>query len=98
MYYTYILRSVKQPGAIYIGYTDNLKIRLKQHNDSAHKSYSKRFSPWEIETYLAFITKLEAKQFELYLKSNSGKAFMRKRLLSTEFKEALVKFNNGRND
>jgi len=96
MYYTYILKSTRQPGAIYIGYTSDLKRRLQQHNDFEHKSYSKRFSPWIIETYLAFSKKSEAKNFEKYLKSNSGKAFMRKRLLSEEFKNALAKFTNGR--
>ena len=96
MYYTYILRSIKQPGAIYIGYTTDLKQRLAEHNDPKHKSYSKRHSPWMLETYLAFSKESDAKRFEVYLKSNSGKAFMRKRLLSEEFKNALAEFNNGR--
>ena len=96
MYYTYILQSLRQAGAIYIGYTGDLKNRLKQHNDPESKNYSKRFAPWKIETYLSFSEKSEAQRFEIYLKSNSGKAFMRKRLLSNSFKEALKKFNNGR--
>ncbi len=98
MHYTYILRSIKQPGAIYIGSTANLKLRFNQHNDPKHKSYSKRFSPWLVETYLGFTQRDEAEKFEKYLKSSSGKAFMRKRLLSYEFKEALAKFTNGRGD
>lgn len=93
MYYTYILRSTKQHGAIYIGYTSNLKKRLAEHNDPKHKSYSKRHAPWALETYLSFTDEAEAKRFEIYLKSNSGKAFMRKRLLSVEFKNALAEFN-----
>ena len=96
MYYTYILKSSRQAGAIYIGYTSDLKTRLKQHNDHANNNYSKRFAPWTVETYLAFTEETQAKEFEIYLKSNSGKAFMRKRLLSKDFKEALKKFNNGR--
>lgn len=96
MFYTYILKSKKQSGAIYIGYTSDLKKRLTEHNDPKHKSYSKRHSPWEIETYLSFSKESEAKRFEIYLKSNSGKAFMRKRLLSEKFKNALAEFNNGK--
>lgn len=96
MFYTYILKSKKQPGAIYIGYTFDLKKRLAEHNDPKHKSYSKRHSPWTIETYISFSKEIDAKRFEIYLKSNSGKAFMRKRLLSEEFKKSLAEFNNGR--
>lgn len=96
MYYTYILRSQIQPGAIYIGYASDLKVRLKQHNDVNYESYSKRFAPWEIESYFAFTDELQAKSFERYLKSSSGKAFMSKRLLSDKFKKALKEFKHGR--
>lgn len=96
MYYVYILKSRKEAGAIYIGYTSDLKKRLVEHNNPEYKSYSKRFVPWEIESYFAFTDEGEAKTFELYLKSSSGKAFMRKRLLSVSFKKALKKFNNGK--
>lgn len=96
MYYTYILKSLKQLGAVYIGYTKDLKVRLVQHNDQKYLSYSKRFAPWAIESYFAFAYLDQAKDFEKYLKSGSGKAFMRKRLISISFKEALVRFNNGR--
>ena len=95
MYYTYILKSIKQPGAIYIGYTNDLKLRLIQHN-SKHTSYSNKYLPWEIESYFAFTDEWQAKDFERYLKSSSGKAFMNKHLISNIFKEALKKFNNGR--
>lgn len=97
MYYTYILRSLKNPGAIYIGYTGDLKSRIAQHNSPNNNAYSKRHAPWAVETYIAFADEKDAKTFELYLKSSSGKAFMKKRLISSEFREALEKFNNGRN-
>ncbi|MBI5055637.1 MAG: GIY-YIG nuclease family protein [Nitrospirae bacterium] len=96
MYYTYILKSIKTPGAIYIGYTGDLTSRLEQHNDPQNTGYTRRHAPWEIETSIAFSEKEEAQRFELYLKSSSGKAFMKKRLLSGEFREVLEKFNNGR--
>jgi predicted GIY-YIG superfamily endonuclease len=96
MYYTYILRSVKNPGAIYIGYTGDLGARIAQHNSLQNNGYTKRYAPWVLETYLAFSEEKDAKRFELYLKSNSGKAFMRKRLISNQFKEDVEKFNNGK--
>ncbi len=96
MFYTYILKSTKNQGAIYIGYTKNLKSRLAQHNNPQNYGYSKRYAPWVLETYLAFSEEREAKRFEVYLKSSSGKAFMKKRLISNYFKEALEKFNRER--
>lgn len=96
MYYTYILRSLKTSGAIYIGYTSDLKSRLENHNSEKNNGYTKRHSPWKIESYMAFTEEEDAKRFEMYLKSTSGKAFMRKRLISNHFKAALVEFNNGR--
>ena len=97
MFYTYILKSKKEPGAIYIGYTKDLYGRLAQHNSPANSGYSKRYAPWELETYLACSEEKEAKMFEAYLKSSSGKAFMRKRLISDAFRRAVEKYNNGRN-
>ena len=95
MYYTYILKSKKILGAIYIGYTKDLKSRLNQHNIS-RKGHSNKYAPWNIETYIAFSTKQQAKIFEQHLKSSSGKAFMHKRLISNQFKKVLKKFKNGR--
>jgi len=96
MYYVYILKSKKQLGAIYIGYTSDLKSRIVEHNSNSSKHYSNKYAPWEIETYISFSDKVDAEKFELYLKSNSGKAFMRKRLISNRFKVVLENFNNGR--
>lgn len=95
MHYTY---SLKTPGAmIYIGYTCDLESRIPQHNSLQNNGYTKRHAPWVLETYLAFSEEKDTKNFELYLKSNSGKAFMKKRLISNQFKEVLEQFNNGRN-
>jgi len=98
MYYVYILKSLKTTGAIYIGYTSDLKLRINQHNKIGSSFYSKRYAPWQIETYISFCDKVDARSFEKYLKSSSGKAFMRKRLISNQFKEALARFNNGRSN
>jgi putative endonuclease len=97
MYYTYILRSIKNPGAIYIGYTSDLKSRLAHHNGPHNHGYTKRHAPWDVETYVAFSEEMDAKRFEVYLKSSSGKAFMKKRLISSQFKKNLEEFNNNRN-
>lgn len=96
MHYTYILKSISQEGAIYIGSTGDLKKRLEKHNMYSDTGHTKKYAPWIVESYFAFSNQAEARNFEKYLKSNSGKAFLRKRLISLQFKEAVAKFNNGR--
>ncbi len=91
MFYTYILLSSKSH-IFYFGYTNNLKTRLKLHNSGKVKS-TKTHLPWRLIWYGAFSNEKEARDFETYLKSGSGKAFAYKRLVS----EALEKdFSKGR--
>ena len=80
MYYIYILISQKDHEKYYVGITADLKRRLFEHNDLNYVSYSKRYAPWEMRTYIAFEDKRKAELFEVYLKSHSGKAFLKKRL------------------
>jgi predicted GIY-YIG superfamily endonuclease len=64
----------------YVGATADLKRRMADHNagKSAHTS---KFIPWELVWYSAFPDKYKALGFEKYLKSHSGRAFAKKRLL-----------------
>jgi len=80
MYIVYILLSVKDPSRYYIGITKNLEQRLKAHNNS-EVGYTKRYTPWQVETYIVFKNKSLAANFEKYLKSGSGYAFLKKRLI-----------------
>ena len=80
MYYVYILKSSKS-GILYYGFTDNLKRRLVEHN-SAKSRFTKGHLPWELVWYSAFNDKKKAEDFELYIKSGSGKAFVYKRLVN----------------
>jgi len=80
-YYVYILRSKSDKNRIYIGYTTNLKKRMEEHSNPDSSSYTRQYAPWELETYTGFKNKLIAQQFEVYLKSQSGRAFLRKRMM-----------------
>lgn len=80
MYFVYILRSIKLPNQIYTGSTSDLRARLKSHNDGANKHTSK-FKPWKFVWFCAFPNKQKAEEFERYLKTASGIAFKRKRLI-----------------
>ena len=82
MYYVYILRSSKESNRIYIGATNNLDRRLNEHANAKKRDYTYRYAPWKLETYVVFQNKILAEDFELYLKSHSGRAFLRKRLIS----------------
>jgi putative endonuclease len=80
MHYCYIIRSESSASQLYFGSTSNLKNRLKAHN-SGQSIHTKKYVPWVVIWYGAFSTRKEAEKFERYLKTASGKAFMRKRLL-----------------
>jgi len=76
-YYVYMLQSIDPPGHWYVGMTENISERLKDHN-SLKVPHSSRFAPWRIETAVAFRDKSKAVSFEKYLKSQSGRAFAKK--------------------
>jgi len=77
----YILRSKADKKKIYIGYTTNLKQRIEQHSDPEKSSYTRQYFPGEIETYTVFKDRDLAQKFEVYLKSQSGRAFLRRRMI-----------------
>ena len=80
MHIVYILKSRKDSAKTYVGITEDLEKRLKEHN-AGLSYYSKRYAPWYVETHIVFGNKALAESFEQYLKEGSGQAFMTKRLL-----------------
>lgn len=78
MYYVYILRVYDN--SIYIGYSSDLRERLKDHKEGSVSS-TKNFRPIILIFYCAFLTQKKATDFEKYLKSSSGYAFRNKRLV-----------------
>jgi putative endonuclease len=75
----YLLRSINRSDQTYIGLTEDLKARIKKHNQGG-SPHTSRYKPWRLVTYLAFSTQAQASEFETYLKSGSGRAFAKKRL------------------
>lgn len=78
MFYTYILKS-KKNGRLYTGSTNDLRKRLKQHNDGK-STFTKRDKPYKIIYYEACINENDARSRELYLKSGMGKRYLKNRL------------------
>jgi len=85
MHYVYVLKSSKS-GILYYGYTSDLKRRIEEHNNGKTK-FTKGHMPWKLSWYCGFESKKMAKNFELYIKSGSGKAFVYKRLVSVALKK-----------
>ncbi len=76
--YVYILKSLKN-GSLYIGYTQNLKTRFKEHNDGKSLA-TKPFRPYVLIYYEAFLNKADAKNRENYLKGGYGRKTIHKML------------------
>ena len=62
MFYVYMLRSIPNPDQTYIGFTEDLKTRLKSH-DQGQSPHTAKYKPWELITYLAFNNKSKALSF-----------------------------------
>lgn len=77
MYYVY---SLKCDDGYYIGCTNNLKDRLDRHKKGQISSTSNKL-PLKLDFYFAINNKHKAFEFEKYLKSGSGRAFINKHLL-----------------
>jgi len=79
-FYVYILQSRVDPERFYSGLTGDLPMRLKRHNSGEQVLHTAKWKPWRVKTYVGFSDRSRAVQFERYLKSSSGRAFLKKRL------------------
>lgn len=82
MWYVYFLKSIKYD-FLYVGSTDNIKRRLVEHNSGLSVS-TKHYKPFTLEAYIAVKTESKARQLEKYFKTGSGKAILKKRILTDE--------------
>jgi len=79
MRYVYVLRS-ESDGNLYVGKTRDVLRRLEEHNKGEVLSTKDR-TPLELLTYVAVEDEQKAGKLEIYFKSGSGKAFLKKHLL-----------------
>ena len=78
MNYVYILRC--SDDTYYVGLTERIKARLQEHNNQMCR-YTKNRLPVRLVWFSIFKNKKKAAEFEQYLKSGSGNAFFKKRLV-----------------
>lgn len=79
MHYVYILLCSNK--SLYVGCTNDFKERLERHN-KGYVPATKPLLPVKLISYFAFASKYTAYNFEKYLKSGSGRAFLRKHRLA----------------
>ncbi len=81
MWYVYILK--RSNNTLYIGSTNNLRRRLAEHQQGKSKSTT-YLQPIILMAYISVSNEQIARSLEKYLKTGSGKAFLKKRILTDE--------------
>jgi len=77
-YYVYVLQSLKDL-SLYIGFTENLKARLQEHNSGKNVS-TKYKIPFELIYFEGYRNKMDTLGREKFLKSGSGRRYIDKQL------------------
>ena len=75
MWFTYALRS-ERDGGFYIGMASRLETRIQEHNAGANRSTKSRV-PFELVYMERFDSRGAAREREKYLKSGSGREFLK---------------------
>jgi len=76
MFYIYILYSLKAE-KYYVGYTNDPKRRLIEHNTNPHNSFTANYRPWELQALFSISTERgEAVRIERYIKKQKSKALL----------------------
>ena len=78
MYYVYAISSLKRR-YIYVGMTDNIERRFLQHQNGYERTTAP-YRPYKMILVEEFITRVEARKREKYLKSGVGKEWIKNRV------------------
>ena len=88
MYYVYIIESLLR-NELYIGFTNDLRRRLDEHN-SGSSIATKRYIPWKLIYYEACLDKKDATRREKYMKTSQGRRLLKRRLKEYLFNRKLI--------
>ncbi len=75
MYFVYAIKSEKR-NYIYVGLTNNIQRRFSDHNKGYNRT-TKPYRPFKLIYLETFDTRIEARQKEKYLKTTTGKRFLK---------------------
>ena len=79
MFYTYVIENSQK--RTYTGSTEDLTARLAMHNDCSeekakfHRTTYKQ-GPWAVIFYKIFVSRIEALEFERFLKTGKGRKWL----------------------
>ena len=81
MFYTYVLlcKENKIKDSLYIGYTCNLRNRVKKHLQKEVKT-TRKFAKIKLIYYEACLSKTDARKRENQLKTGFGRGYLKRRL------------------
>ncbi|HEY4528554.1 MAG TPA: GIY-YIG nuclease family protein [Candidatus Paceibacterota bacterium] len=79
MYYTYVLLSLKNKRK-YIGSTDDLRQRVREHNSGIGGKYTKDNKPFKLIYYEAYVSKKDAQRAEKFYKTGYGREILNSKL------------------
>ena len=65
---------------MYVGSTNDIKRRLKEHNDGVGGKYTKDNRPFKLVFYEAFLNKKDAMKDELFFKTGYGREVLKNKL------------------
>lgn len=84
MFYTYVIQSHSNL-SLYVGYTSDLKRRMKEHMSGKCITTS-HMGPIKLIHYEAYVAKEDAHRRELYLKTTQGKRMLKIMLRNSLYK------------
>ena len=73
MYFVYFLRSESDLTKTYIGYTSNMVVRVRQHNEGEERAHTRKHRPWKLEAFILADTREAARKAEKYFKNAAGR-------------------------
>jgi putative endonuclease len=76
MFKVYVIKSQSR-GTYYIGQTEDLERRIKEHNEGLLGKYTKEKGPWVLVYTETYETRSEAMKREKYLKTGVGREFIK---------------------
>ena len=81
MYVVYIIKNLERRNVLYIGFTDDLSRRLKEHN-AGFSDFTKKFAPWKLAYCEGYASEQDARDREKQLK-HFGKVYsqLKRRIL-----------------
>ena len=76
MYCIYILYSVASD-IYYVGYTDDVKRRLEEHNDLSENSFTSKHRPWELKgSYVVSDNRGQTMKIEKHIKRQKSRIYI----------------------